>query len=193
VSPQASRPAYGPPLAEAASPEELVGRARGGDGDAWAALTRRYTGMLWAIARSHGLSQNDAADVVQTAWLRLVERLDALRDPRRVGAWLAVTTAREAARARFRSAQWPHDAHDGAVHPPASRTPEGVWTARERLRRVAEALEELPERCRRLLRLFAASPSYTDVAAALGMPVGSIGPTRTRCLTALRQRLGDDF
>ncbi|GLZ14229.1 RNA polymerase sigma factor [Actinomadura sp. NBRC 104425] len=191
MSPRASERTCGPPRAEAAPPEELVGRARGGDGDAWAALTRRYTGMLWAIARSHGLSQSDAADVVQTAWLRLVERLDALRDPRRVGAWLAVTTAREAERARLRSVQWPPD---GAVRPAAAeRTPEGVWTARERLRRVAGALEELPERCRRLLRLFAASPSYADAAAALGMPVGSIGPTRARCLSALRQRLGDDF
>ncbi|WP_344947153.1 sigma-70 family RNA polymerase sigma factor [Actinomadura miaoliensis] len=169
-----------------------MGRARDGDGDAWAALTRRYTDMLWAIARSRGLSQNDAADVVQTVWLRLVERLDALRDPRRIGAWLAVTTAREAERARFRSAQWPHN---GAVRPAAAaeRTPERVWTARERLRLVAGALEELPERCRQLLRLFATSPSYADVAAALGIPVGSIGPTRTRCLSALRQRLGDDF
>ncbi|MBX6766121.1 MAG: sigma-70 family RNA polymerase sigma factor [Actinomadura rubrobrunea] len=177
---------------DAVSSEDLVRRACDGDGDAWAALTRRYTGMLWAIARSHGLSRPDAADVVQTVWLRLVERLSGLRDPRRVGAWLAVTTAREAERARLRAAQWPPIAAERR-RPAVERSPERVYSTRERLSRVARALEELPERCRRLLRLLAASPSYADVAAALGIPVGSIGPTRARCLSALRRRLGDDF
>lgn len=202
MSPSASRGASAPPepsvplapsrAADAASSEELVRRACDGDGDAWAALTRRYTGMLWAIARSHGLSRPDAADVVQTVWLRLVERLSGLRDPGRVGAWLAVTTAREAERARLRAAQWPPAAAERR-QPAVERSPEGVYGTRERLGRVARALEELPERCRRLLRLFAASPSYADAAAALGIPVGSVGPTRARCLSALRRRLGDDF
>jgi RNA polymerase sigma factor (sigma-70 family) len=174
---------------ETVSSAELVERARDGDADAWTALTDRHSDMMWAIARSRGLPQADAADVVQTVWLRLVERLDALRDPRRVGAWLAVTTTREADRVRFQSVRWP----GGHTPPTAAVEPERVCTARDRLSRVMAALEELPDRCQRLLRLFAVSPTYGDVAAALGIPIGSVGPTRARCLSALRQHLGDDF
>ncbi|WP_242619568.1 RNA polymerase sigma factor, partial [Actinomadura fibrosa] len=78
--------------------DELVVRARDGDGAAWARLVERYSGMLWAIARGHGLDDADAGDVVQTAWLRLVERLDGLRDPGAVGGWLAATARNESAR-----------------------------------------------------------------------------------------------
>ena len=88
----------GPASSTDASPGDLLSRARTGDAAAWAALTRRYSGMLWAIARLHDLGEADAADVVQTTWLRLVERLDGIRSPERVGAWLAVTARRESLR-----------------------------------------------------------------------------------------------
>ncbi|WP_131741710.1 RNA polymerase sigma factor, partial [Actinomadura roseirufa] len=78
--------------------DELVDRARDGDGAAWARLVERFSGLLWAIARGYGLGDADAGDVVQTTWLRLVERLDDLREPAAVGGWLATTARREAAR-----------------------------------------------------------------------------------------------
>ena len=79
----------------------LVVRAREGDDAAWARLVERYSGLLWSIARAHGLGDADASDVVQTSWLRLVERIDALDDPSATGCWLA-TTARNECRALVR-------------------------------------------------------------------------------------------
>jgi RNA polymerase sigma factor (sigma-70 family) len=170
----------------AASPGELVRRARAGDEAAWAALTERYSGMLWAIARAYGLGPADAADVVQLAWLRLVEHIGALRRPERVGAWLAVTARREAARTlrhRGRSGELPPEAL------PDPATPDTVLAGRERLRAVLEAIGALPGLCRQMLRLLATSPTYAEVSAALDIPVGSVGPARARCLASLRKRL----
>ncbi|WP_236008476.1 RNA polymerase sigma factor [Actinomadura physcomitrii] len=162
----------------------LVARARAGDGAAWERLVERYTGLLWSIARAHGLGDADAGDVVQTSWLRLVERIDALDDPSAAGCWLAATARNECrglARRRTR---------DLALMPFGARAasgPDEVAVARERLGRVGAALEVLPRRCRTLLRMFAQAASYAELAAALGVPVGSVGPTRARCLAALRR------
>jgi RNA polymerase sigma factor (sigma-70 family) len=166
----------------------LVLRARAGDGAAWEALTARYSGMLWAIARSYRLCRADAADVVQLTWLRLIENLGALRDPERIGAWLAVTARREAVRAA-RGAAVRVEAEWNAIPDPATPPDEHV-AARERLRTVMAAIQTLPQLCQQTLRLFAASLSYAEVAAALGIPLGSVGPARTRCLAALRKLLG---
>ncbi|HEV7930762.1 MAG TPA: sigma-70 family RNA polymerase sigma factor [Actinomadura sp.] len=170
-------------------PGDLVVWARKGDQAAWEALTTRYAGMLWAIARGHGLGDTDAADVAQTTWLRLVERIDHLRQPDRVGTWLAVTARREAVRVARRA--W----HQGDIRPlphleAPEPGPEHVCADRERLAQVIAAIHTLPALCREVLRLFAVSPAYADVAAALGIPVGSVGPTRARCLTSLRKRIG---
>lgn len=184
--------APGPEAAPAAG--ELVIRVRDGDDPAaWAALTARYTGLLWAIARGHGLSPADAEDVVQTTWLRLVERIDGLREPARVGAWLATVARREslqAARGRHREPAATLDLDD-APPPFPEPGPEEISAQRERLRAVVDAFHSLPGRCRRLLRVLAAgSFGYAEVAAALEMPVGSIGPTRARCLAALDRLTG---
>ncbi|TNY34660.1 RNA polymerase sigma factor [Thermomonospora catenispora] len=174
-----------------APPGELVVRARNGDELAWAALTERYTEMLWAIGRAYGLDRADAADVVQLTWLRLVEHIDALRQPARVGAWLAVTARREAGRilrsSRRRPAPPPGDPVLERLPGPPS--PDRVVDDRERLNAVVEAIGMLPDLCRQMLRLLAASPTYAEVAAALDIPVGSVGPTRARCLASLRKRL----
>jgi RNA polymerase sigma factor (sigma-70 family) len=169
-----------------AAPGDLVVWARKGDQPAWAALTGRYSGMVWAIARAHGLGEADAADVVQTTWLRLVERIDGIRDPERVGAWLAVTARRETVRLLR---------HQGGGRPlpqlaATDPGPDHVCLDRERLRMVMAAIQALPEMCRNVLRLFALSPGYAEVAAALDIPIGSVGPTRARCLTSLRARIG---
>ncbi|MBC6462386.1 RNA polymerase sigma factor [Actinomadura sp. HBU206391] len=170
-----------------AAPGDLVVWARKGDQSAWAALTVRYSRMVWSVARAHGLGEADAADVVQTTWLRLVERIDRIRAPDRVGTWLAVTARHEAARLLR------HQGRGGRSLPPLAATdpgPDHVCLERERLRLVMAAIQALPELCRNVLRLFASSPGYAEVAAALDIPIGSVGPTRARCLTSLRARIG---
>lgn len=162
----------------------LVVRARGGDDAAWARLVERYSGLLWSIARAHGLDDADAGDVVQTSWLRLVERIGALDDPSAAGCWLA-TTARNECRALVRRRA--RDLAPVALGTRPASGPDEVAVARDRLGRVGAALEALPRRCRTLLRLFAQAATYAELAAALGVPVGSVGPTRARCLAALRR------
>ncbi|MQY08277.1 RNA polymerase sigma factor [Actinomadura macrotermitis] len=165
---------------------ELVARARAGDGAAWARLVERYSGLLWAIARSHGLSDADCGDVVQTCWLRLVERLDQILEPAAVGGWLATTARRECRRtAQRRNRELPGDVPEPAAVPAADQ----VVVARERLCRVGSALQDLPRRCQLLLRMFAQAPTHAELAAALEMPLGSVGPTRARCLAHLHRRL----
>jgi RNA polymerase sigma factor (sigma-70 family) len=180
----------GPTELNDAPPGDLLVWARKGDHAAWTALTRRYSGMVWAIARAHGLGEADAADVAQTTWLRLVEQIDRIRQPDRVGAWLAVTARHETVRlARHQGAGLPSPTL--LALPSAEPGPDRVCVDRERLRLVMAAIRTLPELCRHVLRLFALSPRYADVAAALGIPIGSVGPTRARCLTSLRKRIGD--
>lgn len=164
----------------------LVVRARDGDGAAWAKLVDRYSGLLWSIARSFSLNDADSGDVVQTTWLRLVERIDQIAEPAAVGGWLAVTARRESLRvAQRRGRELPSEIPDTSAP-----GPERVAMARERLGHVAAAIQTLPRRCQALLRMFALAPTYADLAAALDIPIGSIGPTRARCLENLRRKLG---
>lgn len=169
----------------------LVAAAAAGDQEAWNALVSRYAGLVWSVARSFRLDDADAGDVSQTCWLRLVEHLGRLRDPERVGAWLATTARNEALRILRRSGrQVPvGDSHELDLEDRDSSPPDrGLLTA-ERDAVLWQAFEALPERCRMLLRVLLADPppSYDEVSAALDMPIGSIGPTRGRCLQRLRQ------
>lgn len=145
------------------------------------------------MTRAHHLAHSDAADVVQTTWLRLVENLERLHQPERVGAWLASTTRHECLRVVRRAGrEQPSEfAHDHAEAHPTEPSAEARALQRASHRLVLEALAELSERCRMILRMLAAAPppSYADVAGALDMPVGSIGPTRARCLDRLRRAL----
>lgn len=172
---------------------ELVRSAREGDPDAWPALVDRYTGMVWAIVRGFRLGDGDAADAVQTTWLRLVEHLDRITDPDRVGTWLATTARNESLRLR-RIAGRTVLVEDAAIDILGTAVPveidSGLLRA-ERATAVARALNRLGERCQALLRILSADPppSYEEVSAALDMPVGSIGPTRGRCLAKLREEL----
>lgn len=166
---------------------ELVIRARDGDQAAWRAIVGRYTRLLRLIARSYGLTGAEADDIVQTTWLRLVERLAVLRDPARVGTWLAVTARRESLAALRRLGRERPLTGDG----PTVTGPHHVVFGRDLAGSVRAALAAMPERCRDLLELFAATPrlSYAEIAAALDVPVGSLGPTRRRCLAHLRNLL----
>jgi RNA polymerase sigma factor (sigma-70 family) len=173
----------------------LVAAAVDGDQVAWDALVSRYGGLVWSIARSHRLGPADAADVSQTVWLRLVEHLRTLRDPEHVGGWLATTTRHECLRVIRRAGrELPND--DAAVEIPISpdESPEWLVLSDESRRLVWLALTRLSQRCQTLLRALSAAPdaSYAEIAAALDMPIGSIGPTRMRCLEHLRRQLVSD-
>ena len=165
---------------------ELVAAAAEGDQVAWDELVDRFNGLVWSVARAHRLSPIDAADVVQTTWLRLVENLGRLQDPERVGAWLATTARRECLRIlRFSGRQVPTEE---LPETPVNAALDAALLVEERDRALWVAFGGLSERCQSLLRLLVADPppSYDEVSAALDMPIGSIGPTRQRCLERLR-------
>lgn len=166
------------------------GRADGIDG-----LVRVASPALWHVARAHGLGQEEAQDVVQSTWLALVRNRDSIRETRTVLAWLTTTARRESwrvARSEGRSDPVEDEALErlGETSEPAEAIA-GRQLEGERLWRAVEALSE---RCRRLIRIiaFADRPDYAHLSAELGIPVGSIGPTRGRCLGKLRELLGEE-
>lgn len=188
-------PVYDPDVAEG-EVASLVAAALSGDGAAWNELVLRYVDLVWTVARSHGLGECDAADVSQTTWLRLAESLDRLTDPERLGAWLATTARRESLKLlRERRRQVPSDlGSDGHRSVSLSTEPaadDDRWLPGEYGSLLGTAMSELSEPCQALLRMLCAdpAPSYLEVSAALGMPIGSIGPTRARCLDRLRASL----
>jgi len=170
---------------------DLLAGARAGDEATWELLVDRYSGVIWAIARAHRLDEATASDVSQVTWLRLVEHLDSVRDPQGLGAWLATTARRECLRV-IKAGRRDVLVDDDALFEQGQPRPAGPEEAvlhSEREAALRRALESLPERCYRLLRVLLADPqpSYAEVSAALGMPLGSIGPVRARCLACLRR------
>jgi RNA polymerase sigma factor (sigma-70 family) len=168
----------------------LVVEAGAGSQEAWNDLVGRFASLVWAIARSHGLDQADAGDVSQTTWLRLVENLNRIRDPEKVGAWLASTARNECLRLLRRAGrQVPlsedKELEDGSDGPAI----ETHLLETERDAALWRAFRRLGERCRMLLRLLMSDPpaSYEEISVATGWPLGSIGPTRARCLQQLRR------
>jgi RNA polymerase sigma factor (sigma-70 family) len=174
----------------------LVRAAAGGDAWAWKSIVERFGGLVWSVARAHGLAHADAQEVFQTTWLRLTEHIGRISEPDRVGGWLATTARHESLRLlRLGSRVAPTGDPDVLDAGVPVDSPEATVIAAEdaslqaeRARVVWAAFAELSGRCRELLRVLVASPppSYAEVAAALGMPIGSIGPTRARCLQQLR-------
>ena len=169
--------------------QQLIEAAAEGDEHAWGVIVDRFEGLIWATTRAHRLSSAEAADVTQTTWLRLLENLGRIRDPDRLGAWLATTARHECLRhIRLRARELP--ATDQSVFDLATdQSVESGLLTRERSDALRRALTGIGERCQALLRMLAAatSPSYEEISAALGMPVGAIGPTRARCLDKLRR------
>jgi RNA polymerase sigma factor (sigma-70 family) len=179
---------------------QLVRGAVGGDEVAWRGLVTRFSGLVWAIARAHRLGNADAADVFQTTWLRLAEHIGRIEHPDRVGAWIATAARRECLQSLRSSAKvvLTDDAERLDLTPAGGNPTEDAVLAAEQEKEDADraaalwrAFGRLPSRCRELLRVLMASPppSYAEVAAALGLPLGSIGPTRARCLARLREEM----
>lgn len=173
----------------------LVARAGAGNQDAWNELVRRHTNLLWSIARSFRLSPADAADAIQTTWLRLLEHLGKLDDPERLVGWLATTARRECIRLkRLREREQPHSYDEAPLEIPDPSAPLDESLLREEsYAALWRAFSRMSGNCQRLLRVLMSSPppSYDAVSAALQMPIGSIGPTRKRCLARLRTLLTD--
>jgi len=174
------------------SVNDLVTRAERGDKQAWDALVERSAPLIWSICRGHRLSSADADDVGQRVWLQLVGELDKVRDPAALSGWLAITTHRECgnirratrrlqALGRVLDAEHIPDQQAGVI--------EQELLAAERHAALHEAFTRLPPCCQRLIAVLIEDPPvpYAQISARLGLPVGSIGPSRSRCLEKLRR------
>jgi len=182
-------------------PDTLAARAgalfsayRDGDEHRMGELIALLTPILWHTVRAQRLDREAAEDVLQTTWLTLVRSAESIADSRAVLQWLLVTARREAWRVtRQTDRVEPQDFDSDMIATSPDLVPEQVLRDAE-LGQLWHHVRQLPERCRRLLRViaFADRPDYAAVAEALGMPVGSIGPTRGRCLAKLRAQLAAD-
>ena len=155
-------------------------------------LVAVMTPVLWHVVRAYRLSDQAAEDVIQTTWLALVRRRASILDPVAIGGWLTTTARREAWRVSSgKSTATPVEDDDLAPLLPRQRSAEESVVQDDEGNRLWAAVDALPERCRRLLRIvaFENRPDYRELATDLGMPVGSIGPTRGRCLAKLRVAL----
>jgi len=169
----------------------LLAQAAQGDQRAWNALVDEHSRLLWSVARSFRLDAADANDVVQTTWLRLLEHLDRIEDPSRLVGWLVTTARREAMRVLRRSGRERPVVEDTVLDRPDDAPPvDSALLRDERDSALWDAFSRLSEKCRQLLRVAVTHPqAYDEISEALGMPIGSIGPTRRRCLTQLRALL----
>jgi RNA polymerase sigma factor (sigma-70 family) len=171
----------------------LVYAATADEAGAWEALVARFAGLIWATARGLGLDAADAADVSQTTWLRLAECLEDIRDPERIGGWLATTARNESLRMlRLARRQIPVDPILDLCAAAQAEDVDKELLGVERDERIRRAFESLPSACQALLRILMAdpSPSYAEVSEILEIPVGTIGPRRSRCLNRLRSKSG---
>lgn len=165
-------------------------RARGGEIAALDEVVRELNPLLWHVARAQGLETGEAYDVVQTTWLELLRRLDEIRVPAALTSWLISTTKREAWRVNRGRNRVVDGAEPAEMADGAPELDEGLITG-ERDRALWTHFRRLSQRCQELLRVVALvdRPDYALVSEALGMPHGSIGPTRGRCLAKLRELL----
>lgn len=170
---------------------DLVTRARNGDQQAWNALVERYAPLIWSICWQYRLDRADAEDVGQRIWLQLTSHLGAIRDPAALPGWLATTTRRECGRVAS-AARGPHAAGqllDESIADQQTGAADQELLAAERHAALREAFACLSPSHRQLMAILIKDPpvSYTEISARLGIPVGSIGPTRRRCLDQIRR------
>lgn len=174
-------------------------RAAGGDQSAWRSLVDEHSGLVWAVARVCSPCTADAEDLYQAAWLLLAENLDQVRDEDALAGWLSTTVRREAqrlvkARRREPPAGLKHVVTEeaGPQDADSRNGPENGALRTLLASRLWREFARLPQRCQQLLRVMAVAPetSYAEVSEALGIPHGSIGPKKNRCLVLLRRRMG---
>lgn len=170
---------------------ELLAAAGSGEQAAWDGLVERFGRLVWSVVRGFRLDAASAADVSQTVWLRLVENVSRIRDPERLASWLATTARNESIRAKRKldrsvPTMFEFDVVDDTVAPLDER-----MIRDEGIARVAAAFNDLAPQCQDLLRLLTADPplDYETIATIVERPIGSIGPTRARCLERLRRLL----
>ena len=178
-------------MADASEVSRLVRASASGSETAWNELVRRYSPLVMAVTRTYQLTADDAKDVSQTVWLRLVENLANLREPDALPGWLATTTQRECIRQlrQGRRVQ-PVDPHtDSALQLCETVDPDTDILRAELHQAMRDGLAALPARDQALLKLRAADPpkSYEEISQIMGMPIGSIGPTLRRSLDRLRE------
>ncbi|MFV0526282.1 MAG: RNA polymerase sigma factor [Acidimicrobiales bacterium] len=166
----------------------LVAQARDGDQRAWDQLVDRFSRLVWHVIRGFRLADATAEDVSQTTWLRLAEHLDRIREPDRLGGWLAMTARNECLRVIRTSGREQARADTDLDLTDVDENPFARVENTDRDAVLWRAFTTLAEGCQRLLRLLITDPPlpYARISALLGMPVGSIGPTRARCLEKLR-------
>jgi len=178
-------------VADASEVSRLVRASASGDETAWNELVCRYSPLVMAVTRTYQLTADDAKDVSQTVWLRLVENLANLREPDALPGWLATTTQRECIRQLRQGRRvLPVDPHtDGALQLCETVDPDTDILRAELHQALRDGLADLPARDQALLKLRAADPpkSYGEISQLLGMPIGSIGPTFRRSLDRLRE------
>jgi RNA polymerase sigma factor (sigma-70 family) len=165
---------------------DLIASCIQGDQPAWSELVSRYQRLVYSVTRNLCPTAQDAADVFQQVWLELYQQLPALRKVEALPAWL-ITVTRYAA-LTLSSRSLPLDERDIE----ADHESEACIQTIENEHAIERAVEQLPERCRRLIELLyfdETEPSYADVAATLGIPVSSIGPNRARCFEKLKKLL----
>ncbi len=170
---------------------DRVAAARDGDRAAWNSLVEQYMPLVLGVAGRYRLCPDDVADVSQALWLRLVEHLDDIREPRALPGWIVTTTKNEALRllkARQRTVLVDPQTGFALDHPADDAELEEDLLRLERHQALRDGLRELRPQHRQLLQLLLTDPplSYDDISRRLGIPKGSIGPTRARCLEALR-------
>jgi RNA polymerase sigma factor (sigma-70 family) len=175
-----------------------VRAAAAGDQQAWSWLVDRFSRLVWSVIRANGLSESDAADAYQLTWLRLLDRIGTVQDPSRLGGWLA-TTARNECRGIWRKSGRAMPMDDEGLDRVSGTAPSAdvssVTASRDET--LWDAFNRLTSRCQRVLRVLVADaeegpPEYAGAALVLQMPVGSLGPTRRRCLDQLRRMLPAD-
>ena len=174
--------------ASTADVAELLDAAGRGSGAAWEELVRRYGGWVSAVVRSYRLQDADARDAEQRTWLRLLENHHRIREPERLGGWLATTAGRECL-AMLRERRAVTDLLDADTVVDAATSIEQQVVDADTAARLWDLVDLLPERPRTVVRaLFSDDPlAYAEIARATGIPVGSLGPTRARVLERLRR------
>jgi RNA polymerase sigma factor (sigma-70 family) len=195
AAPDAPRPAD--PLATPAPPRDadaqelarLVMRAAAGDEHAWTTLVQRFGARVRGVARAQRLGAHDAEEVEQTTWLQLFTHIARVREPDKLGAYLHVTAQRASVRMAVAGRRETLVDYEPRGDEDAGADPLERLAGAQRRAALADAVNELPEHQRRLMEMLLADrePCYAEISEALDMPIGSIGPTRARCLERLRR------